>query len=156
MKLSNISKSFKNKTIIKDFSTILPSTGLIALIGANGIGKTTLLKMIAGYLAFDSGEVIYNQEKLNFLEDRYEKILFLGDEKVLVLNLSGKKHLELYQTSENQKMIEKLVRYYKMEGFLDKKVGDYSLGMKQMLLIVLMISSDVHVLLFDEILSISP
>ena len=55
--LENVSKSYGEKVIVKDFSATILRGDKIGLIGANGAGKTTLLKMILGEEAADSGKV---------------------------------------------------------------------------------------------------
>jgi ATP-binding cassette subfamily F protein uup len=55
--LENVSKSFGDKVIIRDFSTRIMSGDRVGLLGPNGAGKTTLLKLILGELAPDSGSV---------------------------------------------------------------------------------------------------
>lgn len=55
--LENVSKSYGEKVIIKDFSAIILRGDKVGLIGANGAGKTTLLKIILGEEAADSGTV---------------------------------------------------------------------------------------------------
>lgn len=55
--LTDVSKSFGNKTIVKAFSETILRGDKIGIIGPNGIGKTTLLKMILGELAPDSGDI---------------------------------------------------------------------------------------------------
>ncbi len=55
IELENVSKSFGQKTIVHDFSTLLQGGDRIAIIGPNGVGKTTLLRMIAGEEKQDHG-----------------------------------------------------------------------------------------------------
>ncbi|WP_396270464.1 ATP-binding cassette domain-containing protein [Ideonella sp.] len=55
--LENVSKSYGNKVLVSGFNTTVLRGDKIGLIGPNGVGKTTLLKMILGELAPDSGEV---------------------------------------------------------------------------------------------------
>ncbi|MBN8487938.1 MAG: ATP-binding cassette domain-containing protein, partial [Burkholderiales bacterium] len=55
--LENVSKGFGGPPLVKDFSTIVMRGDKIGLVGPNGVGKTTLLKMILGQLAPDSGSV---------------------------------------------------------------------------------------------------
>jgi ATP-binding cassette subfamily F protein uup len=55
--LSNVSKSYGDKTLITNFSTRILRGDRIGLLGPNGIGKTTLLKLILGEIEPDSGEI---------------------------------------------------------------------------------------------------
>ncbi len=55
--LTEVSKAYGDKVLVKNFSTIVARGDKIALMGNNGVGKTTLLKMLLGELAPDSGQV---------------------------------------------------------------------------------------------------
>ncbi|MEG0121362.1 MAG: ATP-binding cassette domain-containing protein, partial [Pseudomonas sp.] len=55
--LTDVSKSFGDRTIVRNFSTTVLRGDKIGLLGPNGAGKTTLLKMILGELAADSGTI---------------------------------------------------------------------------------------------------
>ncbi|MGL5004657.1 MAG: ABC-F family ATP-binding cassette domain-containing protein, partial [Casimicrobium sp.] len=55
--LTEVSKSFGQKVIVKDFTATILRGGKVGLVGSNGIGKTTLLKLILGELAPDSGKI---------------------------------------------------------------------------------------------------
>ncbi len=61
IEINNITKSFGNRCIVKDFSHVLLRDARIGIIGRNGCGKTTLMKMIAGVLAPDSGTVVLGE-----------------------------------------------------------------------------------------------
>lgn len=61
--LENITKSFGNRKIIRNFSYIFPENAIIALIGPNGTGKTTLLNMLCGKETIDDGKIICKKDK---------------------------------------------------------------------------------------------
>ena len=60
IELNNISLSFEEKEIFKDFSLKLPQKGIVLIIGKSGCGKTTFLNLILGLLKADSGTVNTN------------------------------------------------------------------------------------------------
>ncbi len=73
MKLNNISKSFDGKTVFKDFTLEIPQNKKTAILGQSGIGKTTLLRIIAGLEKCDSGKTEFDKEEkisVVFQEDR--------------------------------------------------------------------------------------
>ena len=57
LSVSNIHKKFKNNTILEDISFEVKQGEIFGLIGINGIGKTTLIKMILNLLSHDSGDI---------------------------------------------------------------------------------------------------
>jgi ATP-binding cassette subfamily F protein uup len=61
IEISHITKSLGSRCIVKDFSHVLLRDALIGIIGRNGCGKTTLMKMIVGALAPDSGTVVLGE-----------------------------------------------------------------------------------------------
>ena len=82
MQIKNLSKSFDDKLIFKDLSIELPTTGICTISGPSGCGKTTLMRIIAGLEAADTGEIIYAHKKLSFVfqEDRLlEGVTALGN-----------------------------------------------------------------------------
>ena len=60
VKLSKISKSFNGKAVLKSIDLVIPEGQIVGLVGNNGVGKTTLLNIIAGYLKPDSGMLFYD------------------------------------------------------------------------------------------------
>lgn len=71
IRLNNVTKAFEGKTVLRDFSLELPDKGFCAVTGRSGTGKTTLLNIIAGLCAPDSGSVhTTNDISMVFQEDR--------------------------------------------------------------------------------------
>ena len=56
--VSNLSKKYGSKTVLDRLSFEMPKSGVYALLGTNGAGKTTAIRMMLGMLAKDSGEVL--------------------------------------------------------------------------------------------------
>lgn len=63
--VSNLCKKYGDKTVVDNLSFELKEPGVYALLGTNGAGKTTSIRMILGMLAKDAGEVLWNDEPLN-------------------------------------------------------------------------------------------
>ena len=69
IRLNHVSKSFGSKTVLKDVSLQLNPGEKIGLVGRNGTGKTTLVRMITGALEPDDGQVIrQTQVRMGFME----------------------------------------------------------------------------------------
>ena len=79
-------------------------------------------------------------------------ILFFLNETILVDNLTGYNHLSLLSDS-NIELSKKYIKALNAESFLSKNVKDFSLGMKQILILILTICSDSKILLLDEVLN---
>lgn len=63
--VSNLSKKYGSKTVLDRLSFEMPKSGVYALLGTNGAGKTTAIRMMLGMLAKDSGEVLWNGKPLD-------------------------------------------------------------------------------------------
>ena len=88
---NNLSKKYDRELLFEGISFGMESSERVGIIGRNGIGKSTLLKVIAGIETPDSGEVIFNRNvTFNFLE---QNPLFLSDERIIDEVMSGKKDL---------------------------------------------------------------
>lgn len=76
LKVEGISKSFDGKEVIKDFSIELMRGEKVAVIGTNGIGKTTLLRMLAGELEPDTGKIERgHQVELGYFPQNHEDFI---------------------------------------------------------------------------------
>ena len=70
---SNITKSFQGIPLLKDIPFIIDDTDKVAIIGVNGAGKTTILKIIAGEENYDSGDLFCNKElTLGYLKQQHD------------------------------------------------------------------------------------
>ncbi|MBR2600395.1 MAG: ATP-binding cassette domain-containing protein, partial [Erysipelotrichaceae bacterium] len=85
MKVSNLCFSYDNKTVFENYSLEI-GEGITCLMGASGLGKTTLLKLIAGLLKPEKGTVDINDRKVSFMfqEDRLLPWLSARDNVLLV------------------------------------------------------------------------
>ncbi len=101
----NISKSFANKLLIKNFSTRILRTDRVGIVGANGVGKTSLLKLFSGQILPDEGEIKFGanielalldqmREQLNSNHTLKEAILDSGSDMIEINN--KKKHIISY------------------------------------------------------------
>ncbi|MGV0928063.1 ABC-F family ATP-binding cassette domain-containing protein [Empedobacter sp. ULE_I145] len=82
IEMEHVSKAFGQKKILDDFSYIFARGGKIGLVGKNGVGKTTFLKMLEGIETMDSG-TIERGETLNIGHFKQDGVEFKGDERVI-------------------------------------------------------------------------
>ncbi|SJZ43426.1 ABC-2 type transport system ATP-binding protein [Pilibacter termitis] len=150
--VKNIKKSFKKQVVFSNLSLSIKKPSIACFIGPNGIGKTTLLKVISGILHKDEGHIFIDEKEIFSTNDSFGKVSFFVNESILIENLTGREHLLLLLESQKERT-EKLINYFQAEELMKKKVKSYSLGMRQILLIILTCSFDVPILIFDEILN---
>ena len=152
LKVSHIYKEYKEVPVLQDVTFELPSTGVVSFVGPNGSGKTTLLNCISGKESISKGKIEINGKNILSAEDTFGQISFFFDESILLRNLSGMEHLTLLNGPQN-KLAEKYIKLFQAGAFLNKKVKKYSLGMKQILIIIMTLAVDAPILIFDEALN---
>lgn len=80
LEVKGLHKKYGEKTVVENLSFSLDKPGVYALLGTNGAGKTTSIRMILGMLSKDGGEVLWNGEPMNALETN---IGYLAEERGL-------------------------------------------------------------------------
>lgn len=137
MKIKNLSKSFSNKEIIKDFSLEIPKSSIACLIGPSGCGKTTLLNIIAGLEKSDSGEVT-----------DVGRVSYLFQDPRLLPWKTVLENVDLaVQDTQKAKAYLKAVG---LENDLDKFPYELSGGMKQRVAIARAFAFESDAILMDE------
>lgn len=148
--------------ILKKVTLHLREGEILALLGANGAGKSTLLKTIIGLIKPVSGEIIYNQRRIDHLspEERVSLGISLVPEgKELFKPLSVEENLILgayawYNFKKRQQLKEKLEEMYSLFPILKERrkqlAGTLSGGQQQILAIARALMSNPKLLLLDE------
>lgn len=149
--IKNLSKSYKKQKILDDISLTIDSPGIWALVGPNGVGKTTFLNVLTNILPADSGSVeLVGKPNRDFRI--FRKVSYLQDNTVLFEYLTGYDHLKYVcdVNKINKARIKEVADYVGMTNYLKKVVGNYSLGMKQHLLLAMAIINKPKLLFLDE------
>ncbi|ETO96401.1 ABC transporter, ATP-binding protein [Lachnoanaerobaculum sp. MSX33] len=154
LEIKNLSKKSGNSYRVKNLSMSIPKSCVYGFLGPNGAGKTTTLKMILGLIKKDAGEI-----KM-FGEDVSAKNLLslLHKTGSLIENPGGYPHLSGLENMQiiaklkgvNESEIEKALKTVRLYEQKDKKLGAYSLGMKQRLGIAMALLGDPKFLILDE------
>ena len=137
IEFKNVSLSFFDREVLKDFSLQLPDKGIVLITGASGSGKTTLTRLILGLIAPDKGEVIKSDAKISvvFQEDR------------LVPTLSALSNVALVKdTEEAEKRLADMELSDSKNLFPDELSG----GMKRRVAIARALAFSGDVLILDE------
>lgn len=147
IEVSNISKAYGEKVLVKEFSYIFLSTDRIGIIGPNGCGKSTLLKLITGNLAPDSGSVEFGTTvKVGYFMQENEPL----NPNIRVID-SVREVAEYIETSEGKisasQMCEKFLFTDAMQYTL---IGKLSGGEKRRLALLHVLMEAPNVLILDE------
>lgn len=149
--VKNLIKRYKNNQVLKGINIQIEHPQIIALVGPNGSGKTTLLNCIMNLLDFQQGliEVLGKEHTDTSI---YYDVSYLQDNRILYQDLTGFDHLKFIcqmQKLPTSKALE-TAKYVGMESYLKTRVRNYSLGMKQHLLLAMAIINDPKLILLDE------
>ena len=152
LKTDNITKKFGSKVAVDHVNISIERGAIYGLIGMNGAGKTTIMKMLSGMIKPTEGTFSYDGLGSS-LTDAYKRIGALIEAPAIYPNLTAKDNLKVkalaYGINDDAYLEEKL----KLVGLADvgkKKAGKFSLGMKQRLGIALALVGDPDFLLLDE------
>ena len=142
--VEHLTKKIGSKTILEDVSLSLNRGQIIGLVGANGAGKTSLMKVILGYSSYQEGhfKVIDNNNKSN--------VGALIENPGLYPFMSGYDNLKLLNETKNTYDIDTIVSELKMNEYIHNKAKTYSLGMKQKLGIAIAFLNQPQLIILDE------
>lgn len=154
LRCNNLEKKIKEKTIIEGISFSIHEGEVVGLIGPNGSGKTTIMKLIVGLIKLSKGNVQingYDIEK-NF-NKAIEKVGAIIENPDHYMYLSGYDNLKI--AANNYKNITKekindVIKSVGLENRIKDKVSTYSLGMRQRLGIAEALINNPKVLILDE------
>lgn len=143
LSVNNLSKSFDEKHLFSNINFEIKRGERVAIIGDNGTGKTTLLKIINGLLSPDSGEVIYGSNVAIAYYDQEHQVLHM--DKTLFGEIS-----DTYPEMTNTQIRNILAAFLFTGEDVYKKIGDLSGGERGRVSLVKLMLSKANFLLLDE------
>ena len=149
----NISKTFGEVQALKDLSFVIEKGKALGLLGRNGAGKTTAIRILLGILPSDTGKVLVDNKKLSFDENAFG---YLPEERGLYLKYTVKSQLmhfaSLYGMKKKEALnsIEYWLEKFEISEYLNKKVETLSKGNKQKIQLIVAVMHDPEVIILDE------
>ena len=145
MKLKNIQKYYGKQHILKNIDFDFGESQIVGLIGKNGVGKTTLMKIMNQNIMKYEGA---------FNKENSDKVGYLIENPKLYLNKTGYYNLNFFRnvlgTNVDDDYINTLIESFGIKPYIDKKVKKYSMGMKQKLSIAVALMNKPQYLILDE------
>ena len=145
--IQGVSKAFGNRVLIDNFSANIPKNAVVGIIGPNGMGKSTLFKMIMGKEQPDSGKIVIGDTvNLSYVDQSHEDLM---PEKT-VFEVTGDGN-ELIKVGNNEVNVRAYLSKFNLGGSdQQKKVGVLSGGERNRLHLAITLKEGGNVLLLDE------
>lgn len=153
IKVENVTKKFGEDTALDDVSANFEKGKIYGIIGRNGSGKTVLFKTIIGFLKPTSGRVVVEGKEIGKDTDFADNIGMIIENPGFLGGFNGYKNLEYLAAIKKvigKKEIQESMIRVGLEPHSKKKVGKYSLGMRQRLGIAQAIMENPDILILDE------
>ncbi len=153
LEVRNLSKRYKEKDVLHNIDMKVFKGDIYGFIGPNGAGKTTTIKTILGLLKPSSGEVYIDGK--NILNDKGNNPSSIGamiDYPSFYSNLSGYKNLMLYANvlDLSNKRVNEVLELVRLTKDKNKKISNYSMGMKQRLAVARAFLTKPKIAILDE------
>ena len=156
IRISNLTKRFGDKTALDDVSLTLDA-GVHALLGPNGAGKSTLINILTDSIERDKGEVLYNDYEITSLGAKYRELLgYMPQQQRLYDNYTAEEFLKYMAAVKGiaparaREQIAELLKVVNLWEVRRKKVGGFSGGMKQRVLLAQALLGEPRILILDE------
>lgn len=154
LRVNNLTKTYGEKTALRDVSFTVKKGKIYGFIGENGAGKTTAIRAITGLTYPTGGSVeLFGKSSRKGLEEARKKMGCLVERPILSLNKTAFENLKMQQILFGQNDDEKIRQILVRVGLGDvmhKKAKDFSLGMKQRLGIAQALINSPELLILDE------
>ncbi|MCU1808277.1 ABC transporter ATP-binding protein [Cytobacillus firmus] len=151
LSVNGIHKTYGKEKVLNGVSFHIDRPKIVALVGPNGAGKSTLLNIITNLKQPNKGHITI-LDRDNRDPEIFKEISYMQDNSVLYDYLTGFDHLQFIGDMQGISKEKLLIAAKKvgMESYLNKKVGKYSLGMKQHLLLTMALVNNPKLLILDE------
>ncbi len=152
IKISGLTKLYKNKRGIRDISLTVKTGEILGLLGPNGSGKTTLMKAMLSLIREDSGRIEVDGKDLH---ENFESIMAktgaLIESPAIYKDLTAYQNLRLAaRRPEDIEDIDRVLNIVHLERYKNDKAGRFSLGMKQRLGLAAALMGDPEIVILDE------
>ena len=156
LEVRSLSKNYGKVQALKNVSFKI-DTGVYGLLGPNGAGKSTMIRIITGSMRASSGEVLYNGSRIRENEKAYKKILgYVPQRQGMYDSFTAARFLEymaVLKELKRKEIPEEVERVLKIVGLQEdalRRLGGFSGGMKQRVLIAQALLGDPRIIILDE------
>lgn len=156
IELRGINKNFDKKVILDDINLTVKEGEMISLLGPSGCGKTTTLKIIAGLIHPDSGDIFFNGISVINIPVEKRGAVIVFQDYLLFPHLNVKQNIEFglkmakVDKKKRIKKVNEMIDLVKLNGHEEKYPNELSGGQRQRVAIARALSISPKVLLLDE------
>ena len=154
LRINNLSKTYGAKKALDGVSFEVERGKIYGFIGENGAGKTTAIRAITGLSPIENGTIeLFGKSDSKGLAEARRKMGCLVESPILDMRKTAKENLmlqELLYGNKDSAKVDKILARVGLGDVKNKKVGNFSLGMKQRLGIALALINDPELLILDE------
>ena len=153
IKVDNAVKKFDKYTVLDHVNITCNKGEICGIVGRNGSGKTVLFKSICGFVKVNEGTITVNGKVMGKDMKVLKKAGIIIEEPGFLRNKSGMKNLEylyMINNKRDKKYLRSVMENVGLDPYSRKKVGKYSLGMRQRLAIAQATMEDQDIIILDE------
>ncbi len=149
LECKNVTKKFDKKVVLDNINLKIEKGKIYGLLGKNGVGKSTLIKLINDLLTIDEGEILFNDKPIGVFSKSH--ISYLPERTYLDKDMKVEsviKYFEEFYEDFNTKKAYKLLKDLDLDK--DKKISKMSKGMQEKLQLILVMSREADLYILDE------
>jgi zinc transport system ATP-binding protein len=150
--LDKVCFSYTNEEVIKDVSLTIHKGDYVGLVGPNGGGKSTLIKLMLGLLQPNNGTIKLLTTSIGYVPQKnYVEMNFpVTVEEVVAMGRYGKRGLFRFPNKEDRKQVEQALEQVGLIEFKNRQITDLSGGQQQRVFIARALASEPEVIFLDE------
>jgi ABC-2 type transport system ATP-binding protein len=151
IQLKNVSKSYEGSGVIHDVNINVQKGSIYGLLGSNGAGKTTILKMLAGIMKQDHGQVLIHEKPVFENPSIKDRIFFIPDYPYFFHQYTVKQMADFYKSiysNWSESRFSQLADIFEIE--IHKKIHKFSKGVQRQIAFWLALSTMPEILILDE------
>lgn len=150
--VDNLSFFRDHKKIFANLGLSISAASCLTIIGKNGCGKSSLLKILAGISRQTEGKILWDEEDIeNFRDEFNGDLQFLGHKNFLKSELTVTQNLRFYaRLSDTEILIPSALKFFHLENLADEKVKKLSAGWQKRVMLAKLLCCPATIWLLDE------